>query len=89
MGTGQKVNEQRLQLSHTKTQDGVLSSASGHPGNWEKGLCPHHKGAVWRRCSRIVGGLCEIRWKALASSWSEFVPIDLFPSPNAWFSLET
>lgn len=39
-GTGQKVNEQRLQLSHTKAQDGALSRAVGHPGKRERGRVP-------------------------------------------------
>lgn len=47
---GQKVNEQRLQLSHTKAQDGALSCAVGHPGKREGPESPserrHDRGTV-------------------------------------------
>lgn len=35
-GMGEKVNGQRLQLSDSKAQGGVLCSALGRPGNRER-----------------------------------------------------
>lgn len=57
-GMGQKVNEQRLQLSHTKAQDGALSRAVGHPGKRERCPSPHPRGdvteALFRNCMGTV-----------------------------------